>query len=116
LGLGLGIDVDPLTMATILVAATFFTSAMLSLPGGAGTYHFAVVSMLVALGADRALAFSFAFVMHLLVFVPPMLVALVVMTHLGSGALLGNRQSVAASRGEVPKRPPEDTPDEMRPS
>jgi uncharacterized membrane protein YbhN (UPF0104 family) len=116
LALGLEIDVDPLTMATVLVAATFFTSAMLSLPGGTGTYHFAVVSMLVALGADRALAFSFAFVMHLLVFVPPMLLALVVMTRLGSGAILRNRQPAAVFGGESPKRRPEDTPDEMRPS
>jgi glycosyltransferase 2 family protein len=99
LALGLEIDIDPLTMATVLVAATFFTSAMLSLPGGAGTYHFALVSMLVALGADRAIAFSFAFVMHLLVFVPPMLVALVVMTRLGSAALLGNRQPAPAPAG-----------------
>jgi glycosyltransferase 2 family protein len=88
---GLELDIDALTMASVLVAATFFTSAMLSLPGGAGTYHFALVSMLVTLGADRELAFSFAFVMHLLVFLPPMLIALLVITRLGSGALLGHR-------------------------
>lgn len=111
LALGLEIDIDPLTMATILVAATFFTSAMLSLPGGAGTYHFALVSMLVALGADRALAFSFAFVMHLLVFVPPMLVALAVMTRIGSGALLSKR-----SPAEVPAGASGDDASEMRPS
>ncbi len=101
LALGLDIDVDPLTMATVLVAATFFTSAMLSLPGGGGTYHFALVSMLVALGADRELAFSFAFVMHLLVFVPPMLVALVVMARFGTGALRGHGPSAAALGGDA---------------
>jgi uncharacterized membrane protein YbhN (UPF0104 family) len=111
LALGLDIDVDPLTMATVLVAATFFTSAMLSLPGGAGTYHFALVSMLVALGADRELAFSFALVMHLLVFVPPMLVALVVMARFGTGALRGQGSSAAVPAGE-----PEDFSDEMLPS
>ena len=88
---GLNIAIDPLTMATVLVAAMFFTSAMLSLPGGAGTYHFALVSMLVALGADRALAFSFAFVMHLLVFVPPMLLALAVMGRFGTLALTNRK-------------------------
>ena len=49
LAVGLGMDVHPLTMATILVAATFFTSAVPSLPGGLGTYHFAIISMLNAL-------------------------------------------------------------------
>jgi uncharacterized membrane protein YbhN (UPF0104 family) len=93
LALGLNIAIDPLTMATVLVAAMFFTSAMLSLPGGAGTYHFAIVSMLVALGADRALAFTFAFVMHLLVFGPPMVFALAVMGRFGTLALIKRRQA-----------------------
>lgn len=111
LALGLRIDVDPLTMATILVAATFFTSAMPSLPGGAGTYHFALVTMLVELEVDRALAFSFAFVMHLLVFLPPILMALAVIIRLGSGAILGNRQT-----GEVPfAEGAGETPGETRP-
>ena len=88
LALGLDLDVDPLTMATVLVAATFFTSAMLSAPGGAGTYHFALVSMLTALDADLERAFSFAVVMHLLVFIPPLLMALGVMLRFGSQALL----------------------------
>lgn len=93
LALGLEIAIDPLTMATVLVAAMFFTSAMLSLPGGAGTYHFALVSMLVALGVDRALAFSFAFVMHLLVFVPPMALALVAMGRFGTHALINRKDA-----------------------
>jgi uncharacterized membrane protein YbhN (UPF0104 family) len=88
LALGLDLDVDALTMATVLVAATFFTSAMLSAPGGGGTYHFAVVSMLTALGANPERAFSFAVVMHVLVFIPPMVIALGVMSRFGTQALL----------------------------
>lgn len=88
LALGMDLDVDPITMATVLVAATFFTSAMLSAPGGAGTYHFAVVSMLTALHADAEAAFSFALVMHLLMFLPPLLIALSVIVRFGSQALM----------------------------
>jgi len=44
--------------------------------------------MLTAMGVDGEIAFSFAVVMHLLVFVPPMAIALVVMSYAGSGALL----------------------------
>ena len=44
--------------------------------------------MLTALGADPERAFSFAVVMHLLVFVPPLAIALAVMLRFGSQALL----------------------------
>jgi uncharacterized membrane protein YbhN (UPF0104 family) len=84
----------------LLVAATFFTSAMFSLPGGAGTYHFAIVAMLTAMGVDGEIAFSFAVVMHLLVFVPPMAIALVVMSYAGSGALLHKNTSSVVPKGE----------------
>ncbi len=112
LAVGLGIDIDPLTMATLLVAATFFTSAMLSLPGGAGTYHFAIVAMLTAMGADNEVAFSFAVVMHVLVFIPPMAIALAVMSRAGTGALLRKRpsenESVPSGASDVEDEPAKD--------
>lgn len=83
-----GIDVDPLAMTTILVAATFFISAVPSLPGGAGTFHFAVVTMLTALGADDAAAFSLAIVVHLLIVVPSILIATVMLMRVGASVLL----------------------------
>ena len=88
LSIGLDMTIDPLTMAMILVAATFFTSAVPSLPGGAGTYHFAVVGMLTAMDLGGETAFSFAVVMHLLVFLPPSLIALVMISRVGAGVLL----------------------------
>ena len=104
---GLGMSVDALTMASILVGATFFTSAMLSLPGGAGTYHFAIVSMLTALGEERELAFIFALVMHLLVFIPPMVVAFFVMSRLGADAIMHHTREVRAEQtaAQVAKEP-----------
>ena len=97
---GLDIDVDPLTMTTILVAATFFTSAMPSLPGGVGTYHFAVISMLTAMGFDSAPAFSFAVVMHVLVVVPPSAMAMVMLVRVGADLLL-RRSSEPPSLAET---------------
>ena len=76
LGTGLGIDVHPVTMAAILVAATFFTSAVPSVPSGVGTYHFAVVTMLTGSGADNAAALNFALMIHLLIVLPPTAIAL----------------------------------------
>jgi uncharacterized membrane protein YbhN (UPF0104 family) len=99
LALGFDLNVDPLTMATVLVAGTFFTSAMLSAPGGGGTYHFAVMSMLTALGSNAERAFGFTLVMHLLVFAPPLLMALGVMLRFGSEALLRKEQPLPADSG-----------------
>ena len=95
LGTGLDLGIDPLTMATILVAATFFTSAVPSLPAGAGIYHFAVVSLLTALGVDVATAFTFAVAVHVLVMLPPALIAL--------GMLWGVGVSILPWKGEVDK-------------
>lgn len=87
LGLGLGMDVHPVTMATILVAATFFTSAVPSVPSGAGTYHFAVVTMLTESGADAVAALNFALMMHLLIVLPPTAIALFMTGRMSLGTL-----------------------------
>ncbi len=99
---GLGIDVQPLTMVTVLVAATFFTSAAPSAPAGVGAYHFAVVTMLTGLGADPAAAFSFAVVMHLMVVAPPSVIALVMAGRVGLGALRSVDVSVEPKYRPVP--------------
>ncbi|MCI0816461.1 MAG: flippase-like domain-containing protein, partial [Chloroflexi bacterium] len=94
----LGIDVGLLTMIAILVAATFFISVVPSLPGGAGTYHFAVVSMMTAVGADPEVAFSFAVVMHLIIVLPPSVLAVWVMWKVGLGAILKSGGATLGSK------------------
>ena len=99
----LDIDVGLLTVATVLVAATTFTSAVPSLPGGAGTYHFAVFTMMRAVGVDDELAFSFAVVMHLIIFLPPSVLALGVLRKVGAGMLLRSDDAPLGSKlGPVP--------------
>ncbi|MCY4449916.1 MAG: lysylphosphatidylglycerol synthase transmembrane domain-containing protein [Chloroflexi bacterium] len=87
LGLGLGMDVHPVTMATILVAATFFTSAVPSVPSGLGTYHFAVITMLTESGTEQVAALNFALMMHLLVVLPPTAIALIMTGRMSMGTL-----------------------------
>ena len=107
----LDIDVGLLAIATILVAAMFFTSVVPSLPGGTGTYHFAVVSMMTAVGADPAVAVVFAIVIHLLIFLPPSVLALGFMWKVGAGMLLGSDGAPLGSKlgpvpsGASPERP-----------
>lgn len=73
----LGIDISLIAITVILVAATFFTSAVPSAPAGTGTYHFAVVTMFVTMGIDPSIAFSFAIVMHLMSVLPSSAIALI---------------------------------------
>ncbi len=96
LGTGLGMDVHPVTMATILVAATFFTSAVPSVPSGLGTYHFAVITMLTESGTEQAAALNFALMMHLLVVLPPTAIALIMTGRMSLGTL---RDPSGASQG-----------------
>ena len=108
----LDINVGLLAMATILVAAAFFISAVPSLPSGAGTYHFAVVSMMTAVGADPEAAFSFAVVMHLMIFLPPSVLALGLLRKVGAGLILKSGDAPLSPKfgpvpsGAAPDRPP----------
>ncbi len=107
----LNIDVGLLTVATVLVAATTFTSAVPSLPGGAGTYHFAVFTMMKAVGVDDELAFSVAVVMHLIIFLPPSVLALGVLRKVGAGMLLRSDEAPLGSKlGPVPSGAAPDRP------
>ena len=92
----LGVDLHPVAMVAVLVAAAFFTSAVPSAPGGVGTYHFAVVAMLTDLGADPAAAFSFAVVIHLMVVLPSSAIALLMAGRVGFQLLLRSADAHSA--------------------
>ena len=100
LGRGLGMDVHPVTMATMLVAATFFTSAVPSVPSGVGTYHFAVVTMLTESGADQVAALNFALMMHLLIVLPPIAIALFMTGGMSLGTLRNTSGAPQGASGE----------------
>lgn len=98
-----GFDVNALTMAVVLVAAAFFTSAAPSLPAGVGAYHWAVVYTLGLLGVGQEQATTFAFIMHLLVFAPPTAIALYMLSRVGAGMLL-KRNGLAETEMERNER------------
>lgn len=83
---GLGMDVSLGLMIVLFVAVIFFVSATPSLPGAVGTFEAAVMYTLVTLfSVDKALAFPFAVVMHVVMFVPPTIIALIVLPREGVG-------------------------------
>jgi len=99
LGRGLGMDVSLWTMVVLFLAATFFTSAVPSLPGAVGTFEAAIMYTLVTLlSVDSTLAFPFAVVMHLVLFLPSTAIALVML-------IIMWREGVRLRGEEKPREP-----------
>ena len=80
-GMGLGITAFAATLA--ILGTLYFTTALPSLPAAAGTFEFATVYVLKFFGVSQALAFSYAVVIHAVLFLPPVLVAIVVFSSIG---------------------------------
>ena len=91
IGDSLGMEQNILTLTALMVAATFFTSAVPSLPGAVGTYEFAVILTLSQVNVDGPSAFAFAVIMHVMVFLPAVAISLVMLSKVGFATLLRRR-------------------------
>jgi hypothetical protein len=79
LAYGMGIEIS-LLLATLLVIATLtFVALVPSLPASIGTFEFAAFYLLTAFGVGPAEALGYALVIHAILFMPPILIALLVM-------------------------------------
>ena len=79
LAYGMGIEIS-LLLATLLVIATLtFVALVPSLPASIGTFEFAAYYLLTAFGVGPVEALGYALVLHAILFLPPILVALLVM-------------------------------------
>ena len=78
LAYGMGIEIS-LLLATLLVIGTLtFVTLVPSLPASVGTFEFAVYYLLTAFGIGPVEALGYALVIHAIIFIPPILIALVV--------------------------------------
>ena len=77
---GLGLDVNLLALTVMFAAAALFVNSVPSAPGAAGTFEFAIIYTLGFFDVARVDAVPFAFLMHAIIFLPPMLVVLLVLS------------------------------------
>ena len=84
---GMGIELNLISITALLVATTFFVSAVPSLPGGVGSYELAMTSTLRVLEVPHATAFAYALIMHLVIFLPPNIVAVTMLLRIGPGQI-----------------------------
>ena len=90
LAYGMKIDIS-LLVATLLVIGTLtFVALVPSLPASVGTFEFAVFYLLTSIGVGDGEALGFALVIHVILFMPPILIAIMVFT---TWAITGRRNS-----------------------
>ena len=95
LAYGMGIEIS-LLVATLLVIGTLtFVALIPSLPASVGTFEFAVYYFLTTIGVGSGEALGFALVIHAILFLPPILIAVLVF---GSWTLIGRSKSPANTR------------------
>ena len=94
---GLGLDVNVLALTVMFAAAALFVNSVPSAPGAAGTFEFAIIYTLGFFDVARIDAVPFAFLMHAIIFLPPMLVVLAVLA--GDGLTQLARRKATPSLG-----------------
>ena len=75
-----GIDLPFWLMSMVIVAVTLFSGVVPAPPGAVGVYEFAVISTLGLFSVDGTAAVTFALVIHGLLFLPPTVISILVLT------------------------------------
>ena len=84
---GMGLPLSFAEVMVVTLATLFVATSVPSLPGAVGTYEAAMIYMTGLFQVDRDLAFPYALVMHVLLFLPPTVVASVFLPREGVGSL-----------------------------
>ena len=94
LAYGMGIEISPLVATLLVIGTLTFVALIPSLPASIGTFEFAVYYFLTTIGIGSGEALGFALVIHAILFVPPILIAMLVF---GSWTLTGRSKSLAGT-------------------
>ena len=81
----LGMDLHFLAVVVMIVAATFFVNSIPSAPGALGTFEYAIHVTLGFFGFTGGAVVPFSLSMHVILFVPPACIAMIVVPQLGIG-------------------------------
>lgn len=100
---GFDLNLSPGASVPVVVVTIFFATSTPSVAGAVGTFEFAAVYMLGFFGVERAGAFSFAVLLHAILFLPPVAIALLFLPR----ELMALARS---ARGRSPERSPEEVP------
>ncbi len=103
LGRSMGIELSLSQFMLVVLGAVFFATAMPGLPGAVGAFEFAVIQLLRLWDVPQDTALAYAIVLHLILFLPPIVIAAVVLPREGIrslAALKERRRRLAEQRAE----------------
>ena len=80
---GMGLDISPFVATLAILGTIYFATALPALPAAAGTFEFGIVYVLKFFEVPEAQAFSYAVVIHAVIFLPPIIVAILVFSSIG---------------------------------
>ena len=83
------LQITPISATLVIMGTIFFATAVPAAPAAAGTFEFAVVYVLGILGIDKAEGFSYAIIIHALLFLPATVIAAVFLPREGVISLRG---------------------------
>lgn len=84
---GMGLPVSLAQIILVMLATILFATSVPSLPGAIGTFEAAMVYVLGLFNVDRDLVFPYALTMHLLLFTPSTLIAVIFLPREGLGSI-----------------------------
>ncbi|MSQ12109.1 MAG: flippase-like domain-containing protein [Dehalococcoidia bacterium] len=87
LGLAFDIELGMLAMIILSLAVISFTDWIPGLPGAIGTFEWVALYLLGLWGVDRSAALGFAILLHVLFFLPPLLIAVCYFPYVGIRSL-----------------------------
>ena len=73
---GMGIEISILVATLLIVGTMGFVGVIPSLPASIGTFEFAIYHTLKAFGVGSAEALGFGLVVHAIIFIPPIIIAI----------------------------------------
>ncbi|MBI2855217.1 MAG: flippase-like domain-containing protein [Chloroflexi bacterium] len=85
--LGMDIPLSPSQAVLVVLATIFFATSIPSLPGAIGTFEAAMIYVAGFFDVSRNQAFPYALVMHVLLFLPPTLLAAIFLPREGLGSV-----------------------------
>ena len=97
----MSLSISPITATLVIMGTIFFATAIPAAPAAIGTFEFAMVYVLSAFGVDEAQAFSFAVITHIAFFLPPTLMAALLLPREGLGSFVKIRRLFAARARET---------------
>ena len=92
LGQSMGIELSLFQFMLVVLGAVFFATATPGLPGAVGAFEFAVIQLLRLWDVPQDTALAYAIVLHLILFLPPIVIAGVVLPREGVGSLAALRE------------------------